>query len=302
MTRPLRTRRLLAAVAVAPLLSTALVACGGNGDEEASDPAASSSTSESSDAETDAAETEDAGTGDLEEGQTVEPSAFVDIVAGGVEASTTANVTQRSSFGGTEFGGEGVVDYTTKPPSIAMTNDNPAGGGETKVVSVDGITYMNLGALSQGKYWKFDPADASGPLAEMGLDKILQQSDPLAALQAMEDSIDSVTYVGEEDVDGRDLDHYEMTVDLQASLETLGTDLPPAATKGMPKTIAYDLWLDEEDRFGRMVMDIPMGGQEITTEMVLDDWGTDVTIEAPPADQVTDMPKMPGGAGGGVAG
>ena len=33
---------------------------------------------------------------------------------------------------------------------------------------------------------------------------------------------------------------------------------------------------------------------EMSMEMSLDDWGKDVTIEAPPADEVTDMPDMGG--------
>lgn len=290
MTRPLRTRRLLAAIAVAPLLSTALVACGGDGDsDEASDPA--TTTSATAEADPTEEEADDAAEAtDLEEGQDVPASQFVDIIAAGVEASTTARMTTTSSFGGQQTTSDGVVDYTTSPPSISMTTTIPGGGPETEVISVDGISYVSLGQLSGGKYWKIDPSDPNGPLAGLGMDQLLKQSDPLSSLQAMEDGIQQVTYVGEEDVDGRDLDHFEMTVDLSASLESLGAELPKQALQGMPKTISYDVWLDEEGRFGQMVMELPVMGQTTTTEMTVDDWGTDVTIEAPPADQVTDMP------------
>lgn len=283
-----RTRRLLAAVAVAPLLSAALVACGGDGDsEEASDPAASSSASSESDADA-AAESDSDGADDLEEGQEVPAAQFVDLVGAGVEASTTAKLSTSTTFGGTKVTGTGVIDYTQTPAAIEMDQD--FGGGTTKVISVDGISYVNLGDLSQGKYWKVDPADPNGPFAELGMDEMLQQSDPVASLQAMEKGIEKVVYVGEEDVDGRDLDHFEMTVDLGAAMESLGGDLPKSALQGMPEALTYDVWLDEEGRFGQMVMEMPVMGQSSTTEMVIDDWGTDVTIEAPPASEVTEMP------------
>jgi hypothetical protein len=281
---------MIAAVAVAPLLSAALVACGGDGDsEEASDPAATSSATTESDADDadDAAESDSDGA-DLEEGQEVPADQFVDIVAAGVEASTTAKLSTSTAFGGTTMSGNGVIDYTQDPPAIRMEQD--LGGGSTTVISVDGISYINLGQLSQGKYWKVDPADPDGPFAELGLGEVLKQNDPLASLQAMEDGIEKVTYVGEEDVDGRDLDHFELTVDLEAALETLGSDVPKDATQGMPKALSYDLWLDDEGRFARMLMEMPVMGQSSTSEMVIDDWGTDVSIEAPPAGEVTEMP------------
>ncbi|MDN4161742.1 hypothetical protein [Nocardioides abyssi] len=287
MTRRPRTRRLLAAVAVAPLLSAALVACGGDGDSgEASDPAVESSATTDAD---EAAETEgDADAGDLEEGQEVTAEEFVAIVTAGVEESTTATVTTSTTFGGTELSGTGVIDYTQTPVAIEMDQD--LGGSSTKVISVDGIAYINLGELSQGKFWKVDPSDPDGPFAALGMGEVLQQSDPVASLQAMEDGIEKVTYVGEEDVDGRDLDHFEMTVDLASAMKNLGSDIPKSATKGMPEALTYDVWLDEEGRFGRMVMDMPVMGQSSRTEMTIDDWGSDVSIEAPPASEVTDMP------------
>ncbi|MBC9733429.1 LppX_LprAFG lipoprotein [Nocardioides marmotae] len=289
MTRPLRTRRLLAAIAVAPLLSTALVACGGDSEsDEAKDPATSSSATADAEPADEGDDAADAS--DLEDGQDVPAAQFVDIISAGVEASTTARTTTTSSFGGQTSTSEGVVDYTTTPPSISMTTTIPGGGPTTEVIAVDGITYVSLGELSQGKYWKIDPADPDGPMAGMGMDQLLKQNDPLAAIQTMEEGIDKVTYVGEEDVDGRDLDHFEMTVDLAASLASLGTEMPKEATQSLPKTITYDVWLDEEGRIGKMVMEMPVMGSTTTMEMTMDDWGTDVTIEAPPAAEVTDMP------------
>ncbi|WP_435741638.1 hypothetical protein [Nocardioides sp. SYSU DS0663] len=285
MTAPLRTRRLLAAVAVAPLLSASLVACGG--DDESSEPTAGESTAESQTAEPD-----EPAADDLEEGQEVPVDDFVDLVSAGIEESTTARMTNTSSFGDTEISGEGVVDYSTSPPSIQMTMNSPMMGGEMEMRSVDGVLYISLGNLTRGKFLKMDPSDPDSPLAKMGLGDALNQGDPLAALEGMQEGIEQVTYVGEEDVDGRQLDHFELTVDLATSVESFGADLPPSATKDLPETVTYDVWLDEEGRFGQMVMDVDVEGQSIQTEMTLDDWGTDATVEAPPAKDVTKMPNL----------
>jgi len=280
-------------VAVAPFLSTALVACGGDGGE-ASDPAAGSSASPDAGTDDAADDTADgaaasAGADGLEEGQDVPADQFVDIVAAGVEESTTATVTTTSTFGGTTFTGDGVVDYTQEPPALSMRTELGAGAA-AEVISIDGVAYISLGDLSQGKYWRIDPSDPDSPFAALGMDEVLQQSDPVAALRAMEDGIEKVTYVGEEDVDGRDLDRFEMTVDLATATKNLGSDVPRSALKGLPEALTYDVWLDEEGRFGKMVMELPVMGRSSTSEMVVDDWGTDVTIEAPPADEVTEMP------------
>lgn len=285
MTRPLRTRRLLAAVAVTPLLPAGLVACGSDADDASSSNG--QSTSETS-TETPAESSSD----DLEEGEQVEPADFIATVAAGLEESTTARVTLTSGFGGTELTGDGEIDYTTTPPSVEMVMQNPmmGEGGTTEVRSVDGIMYLSLGQLTGGKFWRIDPSDPDGPLAGLGLDRMVQQTDPVGALQAMEPGIEQVVHAGEEEVDGRDLDHYELTMDVATAFEAIGVDLPPAAMKELPESLTYDVWLDEEDRFGKMSMEMPVQGQSMTTEMTADDWGTDVSIEAPPADQVTEMP------------
>lgn len=280
MTRLPTARRTLAALAVTSLLSMGVAACGsdsGGTDATAEDPAAGAALLSS-----------------LDEGDEVDPDEFVDTVADGVEASTTAHVEMKVSMGEqltTDATGD--LDYTTTPPSMQMEMEIP-GAGTTDMVFVDGILYMKMGETSGGKYWKLDPADEDGMLSGMGLDKMMGQSDPLAALKAMKPGIDSVTFEGNEDVEGRDLDHYELTIDMATVMKSYGAGLPSEAASAMPETVTYDLWLDDEDRFAQMTMDYPIMEQQMSMEMSLDDWGKDVTIEAPSADEVTEMPDLGG--------
>lgn len=296
MTVSTTARRTLAAAAIAPLLLTGFAACGDNDSDTKDD--ASSSAHDSSGLQP------EAGTlvlADLDDGDQVDPSEFVDTVANGVEASTTAHVTMKVTAGSAgEISGEGDLDYTSEPPEMAMTMAIPMmGDTKAEMRLVDGVFYMSMGQLSQGKFWKIDPDDPNSPLGDLG--SMLDQMDPKSSLEKMESSIDTVTYTGEEDVDGRTLDHYELTVDSAKIAQEMGSDLPGGAKADLPDSLTYDLWLDEEDRISKMTMDIPVAGTESSVDMTVSDWGEDVSIEAPPADEVTDMPDL-GSLGGSMQG
>lgn len=276
MNRRPPVRRSLAAVALVPLLLSGVAACGSDDSgSEGKDTAAGSAV-----------------LAGLHPGDQVDPGDFVDTVADGVQASTTAHMTMNIKLGDMgEMGGEGDLDYTADPPEVAMTMDAPMMGGATKleVRYVGGIFYMSMGNLTGGKFWKIDPSDPNSPLGEVG--DMMDQMDPMGTLQKLEPAIDRVTYVGNEDVDGRSLDHYELTVEPAQVAKSM--DLPADARKQMPDELTYDIWLDDQNRLSKMTMDMPAGGMgDASVELTATDWGEDVSIEAPPADQITEMPDM----------
>lgn len=278
-TRHLAVRR-IAAATVSVLALGGLAACGDDSGDTDTD--ATDSTSQvAGEPEAD---------DDLEAGDEVDAAEFVKTVTDGLEASTTAHVTMTMTLGSAgEMTAEGDLDYTTTPPNVAMTMSSPMGGGDMDIRMVDGIMYLSMGQLTQGKFIKIDPSDKKGPLAGMGMDGMLDQMDPGKALQNLEGGISKVTFVGEED----DLDHYELSIDMQEMLAQMGNDLPPAAESQMPDAITYDLWLDDEGRFTKMSMDeLPMGGASGSMEMTVSGWGEDVDIEAPAASEITEMPEL----------
>lgn len=295
MTVSITARRTLAAAALTPLLLTGFAACG----DDSGDSGGSGSSS--------AAGAPAAGSAvlaGLQKGEEVSPEEFVDTVSDGLEDSTTAHMEMKMSMGDqVSTTAEGDLDYTTKPPSLSMSMEVPQ-AGDMEMVLVDNVMYLKAGAMSGDKFWKLDLADPDSPFGEMGLDKMLEQSDPIGALESMKDGIDTVTFEGTEDVDGRELDHYVLTIDMLSVMDSYGADLPSDAADGMPDSITYDLWLDDQDRFAQMQMEVPVMDKSMEMEMSLDDWGQDVSIEAPPADQVTDMPdlgSMMGGTSSGSA-
>lgn len=282
MTRSTAARRTLAALAVTPLLLTGLAACGDSDTTTAKDTA--------NDSLAGAAVL----TG-LQTGDEVDPGDFVDIVVDGMEASTTAHMSMTTSMGDLgDITAEGDVDYTADPVEMAMTMTMPMmGKTPADMRLVDGVFYMSLGQMSDGKFWKLDPSDPSSPLGDLG--PMLDEMDPTALMKRLEPSIDTVKYDGQEDVNGRTLDHYELTIDTTDLGKAMS--LPHEAMGDVPDTISYDLWLDEEHRMAQVKMEIPAQGTTADIEMTVDGWGEDVDIEAPPADQVTDMPDL-GSMGG----
>ncbi len=261
MTRPALVRRSLAA-AVLPLALGSLSACGGSDDgASAADPSSTSSSS--------------AAPGGPEAGSTVAPADFVDRFRGAFDDVTTAHTTVKTRLMGQSITGEGDLDYTGDSPAATMTMSGGAfGSGGLEVRLVDNVMYMNLGPMTQGKFVKLDLDDPTNPMGE----SMAQNMDPSRAMDALESALQKVTYVGADD----NGDHYAVTVDTGAMLKGMGQDVPDSAQ--VPGTMSYDVWFDGEGRFSRMVMDMGSMG---TTEMTLSDYGTDVQIEAPPADQVT---------------
>lgn len=269
MTRLITLRRTLAAAAVTPVLLTCLVACGSDSgsDETGSDTSQSAPEPESQ-------------AGDLQAGDSVDPADFSDLLADGFANITTAHATLDGDTGAGSLTGEGDVDYSGDSPATAMTIDSElfgADGAEVRVV--DGVVYLNLGTLSRDKFWKLDLDDPDSPFGALG-----SQIDPKSAVDLLEKGLTSVEYVGAED----STDHYRASVDPKAIVKELGP-LGSAATSALPDSIDYDIWLDDENRVTKLTFAM---GDSATLEMTLSDFGADVSIEAPPADEVAEMPDV----------
>lgn len=268
-----------AATAAATALLLALTACGGDSEQPAAEPSS----------ETPSGSSEESSPSDqLAEGEEVEPSEFVADMKSGLEASTTAQMSMEMDAGQVGLTAEGQFDYTTDPPSAAVTMENPMmGAQQIELRLVDGVMYLNMGEMSNGKFVSYDLSDTAN--LPPGLQGLEQQMDPLAAFRGFEKALTKVTYEGTEDVGGDELRHYEMAVDPSRMESFQG--VPPQA--GMPKQITYDAWFDDEFRFRQMTMTMK-GATPVEMDIELSEWGEPVDIEAPPKAQVVDGTSISG--------
>lgn len=273
MRRSLSLRRSLAALAL-PLMLGGLAACGS--DDEGADPSASSSSASESSEPTESSDTESGGE--------VDPADFVDDLKSGLEASTTARMTMHMDMAGQAIHADGAVDYTTTPPQMSMTMESPAAAGQTMEMRfVDKVLYMNMGQMTGNKFVKYDLSDPDN--LPPGMDQLTSTMNPLAAFDSFEKGVQSVVFVGDEEVSGEEAGHYEVTVDTSKieQFKQLQTQTQ------LPETVVYDLWLDDDNRMRKMTMAMDMG-TPMELEVEFADWGAPVEITAPPANQVVEQP------------
>jgi hypothetical protein len=129
-----------------------------------------------------------------------------------------------------------------------------------------------------GKYIEFDLDDPANPLGS-GLSERL---DPAGSVEAFTKAVTSVTSSGSEDVDGRTLDRYELTVDT-----TKLADGGQGSTAALPPEVTVVVWLDDEDRMAKTSMELG----PVQYDATLSDFDKPVELEAPTADQVISPPS-----------
>ncbi|MGL5826335.1 MAG: hypothetical protein ACRCYU_16210, partial [Nocardioides sp.] len=144
-----------------------------------------------------------------------------------------------------------------------------------ELLLVDGAIYVKSPGLSDGKYIKTDLDDPRNPLGST----LTGQIDPREQVKNMQDAMKSVTFEGADDVNGEELQHYVVVLD--------GSKLPNQDGITMPEEVDYDVWLDDANLLRQLAINI--GGVAITS--TISDWGKDVTIRAPRANQILNLPS-----------
>jgi len=283
--RSLPLRR-TAALATASVLLAALTACGGDDSDQAADEPTTADSSAAADPSAEApadteGETEDAGEDEVAEGEEVDKEEFLADFKASMENATTARMEMTTGVAETSLTAQGEVDYTTTPPEMAMTMTNPAMGNEAMDIRlVDGFFYINMGQLSQDKFFRVDISDKNSPMGDMS--QLSNSLDPVKSFEQFAAGLETVTFVGAETVRGDDADHYVLELDT-----TKIAALEEAGAQGLPETLEYDLWLDDEDRMRQVQLTM---GEMGSVDMQIFDWDEQVEIEAPPAGDVTEMP------------
>lgn len=215
---------------------------------------------------------------------------------------STAHMAFSGGAGDMQVTGEGDIKVGGSDPAIQM--DMKTGEGTMAMVLLDGVLYMKLPQeLQPGKPWiKIDSKDKSNPIAQAlaGVsDQMRKNADPRQALAQFEDS-GEVTSVEEEDLDGKQTKHYSITVDVEKLADnqtdpTLQKAMREAIKSGL-KDFPVNLWVDDSDLPVRMTVEMPTAdptsGKAVPVKVQVDytDWGKAVDIQAPPADQIGELP------------
>lgn len=256
------------------VLASALVltGCGDDSDDsKAGDPSSESTEDTTEDAD-DAGDADDA-----DEGEEIDVDAFLSDLRDGAEALTSAHMTLTLEAMGQTIEGEGDVAYNEGNPEMAMTL-SMGGQGNMAFRLVDGAMYMKIPGQAGSKWLKMGLEKA---MDQLGMGDLMDNLDPAKAFEAYAEGFTGVVLIGDEEVGGESTTHYRVTVDT-TKVEAF-KNFPSGAK--LPKTVDYDMWLDDDNRMRKIVMEIPSG----TLEMVVSNYGQDIAIEAPPASQVQEF-------------
>ena len=260
------------------LLLLSLTACGSDADTSAEESTPSESSSPSSSAAVSSPTPTEAGVDAAN-------AAFLERLRAGVGESGSVHVAMKLT-GPVSMTAEGDTAYGTEGSEMQMSLEMEGMGqaGAIDMLLVDDTFYMSMdGVTPPGKYFEV-PEDS--PM--MGGLKGGGSLSPADSLKAFEAGLEEVEEIGQDNFGGEPVTGYRVTVDSEKALEAMGTPETP----GMPETLDYEVWLDEQDRMRRMT--IELAGTTVTADMTK--WGEDVSIEAPEPSDIVEAPPMMGGS------
>ncbi|NAZ85610.1 LppX_LprAFG lipoprotein [Kineococcus indalonis] len=185
--------------------------------------------------------------------------------------------------------GDGAFDAASGAVSATVTL--PAQAGATAPVQlrlVDGTAYLSGAPLTGQGQWVRLPLEAAGAA---GVDtSALDPSRQLEQLRAVADDVREVPGVTVRGVETRG---YAGTIDAAEALEQLPAEQRTAEAEQAAAevgSVPFTLYVDEQDRPARTVVDLAVDGSTAELSMDYYDWGSDVDVAAPDPATVTDLP------------
>jgi hypothetical protein len=222
--------------------------------------------------------------------------------------------------------GDGVFGYspargrmTVDPGKLDELSGGAVGTDRLEFVFNGLVYYMRIpeGLMALGgvgdKWLKIDLEEAGETGVDLGA---LQQANqnPAQLMQFLRGTSDDIEELGEEQVRGVETTHYRATVDFDAAAERTAeigelsdemreqvrAEIERMKRQTGLETLPVDVWLDEDDLVRRIRMDFtfPLEGEEVGMEMTMDlfDFGVDVDVAPPPADQTVDITELAKGS------
>jgi hypothetical protein len=229
----------------------------------------------------------------------------------GTEKSKSAKFSMEGSAAGQTISATGAMAFDGANTKFSMTST--AAGETTEMRMVDKVMYIKLPADQQkqmgtDKSWAKISADGTDPVSQaMGsaLSQSAEQSDPSKILDQVSKA-GRIISSDQTQLNGEQVNHYKVELDIAKALDQFTGQIPAAAReqvneklKGKDLKIPAELWLDKDNLPVQVTMDqgpmmqalgAPAGDAKFT--MKYSDWGTQVDVTAPPADQVVDLGEL----------
>lgn len=233
----------------------------------------------------------------LAPGSKVEATDAKDLMTSVVDAMTSMKISADMSAGSAgTMHMEGVEQ--TKPSVLAEMKMTISGTDEDiRMVGSDIYVHMPASSgLPGGKSWLSMNMSDIGSITGVDTSAMGQaMTDPTSSISKYAKYITGGTYVGSEKVDGVSAKHYTFTVDLKSGMAAMMPSGVPSSVAGqVPSSATEDIWIDGDSHPVQIKLEM---GKLGTTTMHMSDFGTKVSVSAPPAAQVADMKQLMGQLG-----
>ena len=186
----------------------------------------------------------------------------------------TLRFSVEGSAEGDRFAGEGAVDNRARRSQLSLR-----GGGRATELVLDGsVLYARLPMLG----WVSADLERVGKLLGDGLGELtgLVEDGPTGVLEQLR-AVGDVEELGREQVRGVETTRYRALL------------RPPGGTE--EDALPVEVWIDDDGLVRRLRVTYGQRAASVTVELF--DFGADVDVEPPPADQVTDLDELFGGEG-----
>ncbi|HEY1564676.1 MAG TPA: LppX_LprAFG lipoprotein [Gaiellaceae bacterium] len=163
----------------------------------------------------------------------------------------------------------------------------------------DYVVYVELAALAahlpDGKHWVKLDISKLGKSAGVDLGKLLSgsQFQPSDVLSMLEAEGATITNLGSATVDGTAATHYRVTIDVAKALQAKGLTSPLlAGVAAQLPTVPADVWIGRDGLVHRIRISLGLARSHVGLTIDLYDYGTHVSITAPPSSDVYDATQL----------
>jgi hypothetical protein len=206
---------------------------------------------------------------------------FPDAITAAMADAGSVHTTVSGSVMGQQLSAEGDQVIGEEPADNKSSLTMSVMGMDVELRVIDQVVYLNLGQMTQDKFATIDLTDTSNPLvAQFG--GFADQADIAAQVDGLSDAITGFEPAGDtETVDGVETQPYTVTVDPRKIADAAGQDAAQ-----LPDSFEYTFFVGTDDSLPRRAV-IDISGQPLTLDFT--EWGEDVSIETPSADQLTEL-------------
>ena len=202
---------------------------------------------------------------------------------------TSAHIALDITLAGEQLTGSGDEKLSNgQLTALDLTENLPSGGGQIRVIMVDGKTYAKLPAAfnSSGKpYLLVTPSSNNQVIRQLAgsLDSALSSAS-LGSVSTFTKAAKSVEGKGTETINGVETVHYSIVVDVAHLPDSMPgkSDLTASGIATLP----LELYVDRSGRPVQITEEFTVQGSKVSTKSTVSHYNEPVTITAPPSGQV----------------